>query len=212
MEILALLSLFFVGFSYGASVCTFTCMPFLAPLLINARQDRAGVMRVLVPFSLGRMSAYIVIALVATMGAGVVKSMIDDSDISRYILSLSTLIMGLVVLYKSYKNTQTCCTKSESRLGHYAVGFGISFNLCVPVMSLVAVSANSDSLMSSAIYGIIFGLGVVSFGFILFLFVFSKIINTFMEELGKMKKKIEIFSGFFLILLSILVYMEWISL
>ncbi|WP_294895291.1 hypothetical protein, partial [Sulfuricurvum sp. RIFOXYD12_FULL_44_77] len=59
MEPLALLSLFIVALSYGATACMLTCMPLLSPILLANSATRQQSLRVLLPISLGRISGYI---------------------------------------------------------------------------------------------------------------------------------------------------------
>ena len=86
MEGVAFLSLFLLGLSYGATACMFTCMPLLSPILLANSHSLKHAMGVVLPFSLGRVFSYILIAIFASLSVAQIRSFIDDPRRRRYYL------------------------------------------------------------------------------------------------------------------------------
>ncbi len=200
MEGMTLISLFVVGLSYGSTACMLTCMPFLTPLLVtNAKSVRAS-MAVILPFSLGRIFTYSVIAVLALGGAGFVKAMLDDNALFQGILGTITLAMGLFMLYRALYNRPKSCSanpalsnrRTQSLLGLFGIGALVSVNPCAPVLTLVALSANSASLPEAAAMGIAFGLGAVAVPFLFYGFFLSNVVRGLLAEFKSYTKGIEI--------------------
>lgn len=94
MEPLVLLSLFLVALSYGATACMLTCMPIVSPILLANGATREASLRALLPLTLGRISGYVSLALVAYTGSFFIKSLIRDTAVMGYLLGSLTLFMA----------------------------------------------------------------------------------------------------------------------
>ncbi len=213
MESMTLFSLFVVGLSYGSTACMFACMPFLTPLLVNNANSVRTSMTVILPFSLGRIFTYSAIALLALSGAGFVKAVLDDNVLFQLILGVFTLTMGLFMLYRVvYKKENACASngaiskrRKESLLGLFGIGALVSINPCAPVLTLVALSANSGSWTNAVGMGISFGVGAVLVPFLFYGFFLSTVVRGLLVEFKAYAKSIEIAAALLLITVGILI-------
>ena len=213
MESTAFVSIFLVGLSYGMTACMVSCMPFLTPLLVKGSGSIRESMRVMVPFSLGRIITYIVIALVATGGAVLVKELLSEKRVIDALLGSSTVLMGVLMLRGILNNSKKSCGMHKpdkekspiSILGFFSIGAGVSMNLCAPVVTLATVAASSTSYYDALGLGLSFGLGAVLFSFLFYGFFMSTLIRGLLAEFASFKKAIEISASVLLILVGLLI-------
>jgi cytochrome c-type biogenesis protein len=198
VEIAAFLSIFIIGLSYGATACMFSCMPFLSPILVSNSNNTRDALGVILPFSLGRIVSYILIAVVAYLSSALVKKMLDDNQIFSLILGMSTIFMGAYLLYRSFNTMRTCAQTTPlikntrlNALGLFAIGATMSLNPCAPIMTLLAVAANSSNVYSSIGFGLFFGMGAVIFSILFYGFIVSKVIKGLIAQFSSYKLVIE---------------------
>ncbi len=220
METVPYFSLFIIGVSYGSTACMFTCMPFLAPLLLNTGGGLRQSLGVVLPFSLGRIFAYTLIAVMALSGAVFVRELLNDNALFQKILGLLTMATGLFLLYKASKTDKKSCSpsflsrtlKPTGVVGYFAIGSLVSLNPCVPVLTLIALAANGQTALNAMGMGIFFGLGAVVVPVLFYGFLVSKMVRGILAEFKPYAKAIEVFASVFLIMVGILVYGRHISL
>ena len=210
---MTLFSLFVVGLSYGSTACMFVCMPFLTPLLVTNAESVKHSMRVILPFSLGRIFTYSVIAVLALGGAGFVKAVLDDNALFQGVLGAVTLAMGLFMLFRAFYSKRKACASNPaapkkhtgSLLGLFGIGALVSINPCAPVMTLIALSANSDSFANAVGMGVAFGLGAVLVPFLFYGFFLSTVVRGLLAEFKRYTKGIEITAALLLTAVGILI-------
>ena len=208
LDIYAYFTIFAIGLSYGATACMFSCMPFLTPLLIvNSGSTKQGL-SVVLPFSLGRIFSYTLLAIVAYLSSYWIKKVLDDTSTVASILGIVTISMGCFIFYKSFQADATCKTKKVfmkdgKRFGFFTIGALMAINPCAPLLTLVGVAINSKVLMSAALNGLFFGVGAVLFSVILYGVIFSKLIVGMMTQLRAYKSWIERAMALFLVVLGI---------
>ena len=198
LEYSAFLSIFIIGLSYGATACMFSCMPFLSPLLISNSSNTKEALGVILPFSMGRIFSYTLIAVIAYLSSVWVKEMLENNQHFTLILGSSTIIMGIYMLYKSFYDKNVCASQKplvkRSNLGKlvfFTIGATMSVNPCAPILALLAVAANSSSLANTIGFGLFFGLGAVLFSIIFYGFIVSTFIKGMMLQFSQYKKIIE---------------------
>ncbi|MCD4758980.1 MAG: sulfite exporter TauE/SafE family protein [Arcobacteraceae bacterium] len=190
----------------------FSCMPFLTPILIKSSNNIKQSLAVMIPFSLGRIFTYTMIAMLAFGSSLFIKELLKNNTLLSYILGTVTIILGITMLYNSYKNNKSCGIhkllvkeQSFSKLGFFTMGATISINLCTPVISLITISSSTTTIYSAIAFGIVFGVGAVLFTLLFYGFFFSTLIRGLLEQFTQYKKPVEVIASLFLILVGILI-------
>lgn len=212
MEFTAFTSIFIIGLSYGATACMFSCMPFLSPLLIGNSNSTKQALGIILPFSLGRIFSYTLLSIIAYISSAWVKQILNDNTLFSIILGISTIGMGIYLLYKSYTQTNLCSHSTPlikkpklNKIGFFTIGATMSINPCAPIMALLAVAVNSSTLYNAIGVGIFFGLGAVIFSIIFYGFIVSKVIKGLMSEFSSYKLWIERVAALLLMVVGVLV-------
>ena len=218
MESLAYTSLFLIGLSYGATACLLSCMPFLSPILLANSRSVSHAMAVVLPFSIGRVVSYILMATLASVSMLQIKSIIDNPAIAQVILGSATMIIAVVMFYRTYSdNHSSGCSSHETKsatsiAGYFTMGLAISLNPCAPIMTLIAAAANSSSMSNAAFMGLSFGLGAIGATLLFYGFLISSVAREIVSQFGKHKKNIERFAAILLALVAVSVFNGWLVL
>ena len=212
MELTTFFSIFIIGLSYGATACMFSCMPFLSPLLVSNSNNTKQAMGIILPFSLGRILSYTIIAIIAYISSFWVKQILDDNSLFTIILGISTISVGIFLIYKSFKAPISCGQSTSivkkpklNKIGFFTIGATMSVNPCAPIMALLAVAVNSSNIYNAAALGLFFGIGAVIFSIIFYGFILSKVIKGLMVQFSSYKLFIERLAAVLLILVGLLV-------
>lgn len=219
MASISLFSLFLIGLSSGATACMLSCMPFLTPLLMTHSKNMKQATQVVLPFSLGRIFSYTLIAMAASMSSAFVKNILDDNTLFQVILGTVTMLMGIFLLFRTLRDDPKRChtshchpQKVKGSLGIFGIGVLVSLNPCASIVTLIALSANTTMWTTAASYGLSFGLGAVLVPFVLYTFIVGTIVQGLIEQFRKYIKSIEIFAATLLIVTGIMVFAGKISL
>ena len=218
MESLAYTSLFLIGLSYGATACMLSCMPFLSPILLANSRSIKHAMGVVLPFSIGRVVSYMLMAMLASVSMLQVKSIIDNPAISQTILGSATMIIAIVMFYRSYKESASHCSSSTpttsktSIASYFTMGLAISLNPCAPIMTLIATAANSSSISNASFMGLSFGLGAIAASLLFYGFLISSIAREIIEQFRHYKKIIERIAALLLAMVAVSVFKGWLVL
>ncbi len=218
MESLAYTSLFLIGLSYGVTACMLSCMPFLSPILLANSRSISHAMAVVLPFSIGRVASYVLMAMLASVSMLQIKNIIDNPAISQVILGSATMIIAVVLFYRTYTESpsHSCSSKpmnsKTSIVGYFTMGLAISLNPCAPIMTLIAAAANSSSMSNAAFMGLSFGLGAIGASLLFYGFLISSVAREIVSQFGQHKKNIERIAALLLAFVSISVFNGWIVL
>jgi len=212
VEVTTFFSVFIIGLSYGATACMFSCMPFLSPLLVSNSNNTKQALGIILPFSLGRIFSYTLLALIAYLSSAWVKQILNNNTLFSVILGLSTIAMGIYLLYKSYKPAQSCSKQTPlikkpqlNKVGFFTIGATMSINPCAPILALVAIAVNSSGVLNAIGLGVFFGLGAVIFSILFYGFMVSKLIKGLMFEFSSYKLLIERVAALLLMIVGVLV-------
>ncbi|WP_428738581.1 sulfite exporter TauE/SafE family protein [Sulfurimonas sp.] len=218
MQSITLFSVFLLGLSYGSTACMFSCMPFLTPLLVNNSNSMRQSFGVVFPFSMGRVFTYTLISVFAFSSAVFVKALLNDNAVFQISLGVFTILMGSYMLYGLFYKEKNSCASSDvkktptSMLGFFGIGALVSISPCVPLLTLITISANGTSYFEAVGFGIAFGLGAVLVPFVFYGFFLSNIFKGLLVEFKSYAKKIQIVASLFLVIVGILVITKQITL
>ena len=190
----------------------FSCMPFLSPLLMSNSNNTKQAMGIILPFSMGRIFSYTLLAIAAFLSSFWVKQILNDNDLFSVILGISTISMGAFLFFKSFKTSSSCGHKTPlikkpklNKLGFFTIGATMSVNPCAPIMALLAVAVNSTTFYNAAASGLFFGIGAVIFSILFYGFIVSKVIKGLMVQFSSYKVWVERFAALVLMIVGLLV-------
>ncbi|MCD6653331.1 MAG: sulfite exporter TauE/SafE family protein [Sulfurovum sp.] len=220
METFSYFSLFMIGVSYGSTACMFTCMPFLSPLLVNHSGTIKQSIGIVLPFSLGRIFSYTMISIIALSSAGLIKAILDDNAIFQFILGIFTMMMGFFMLYRVFgKNKKSCASNSPipnktgiGKFGLFGIGAMVALNPCAPILTLIALAANSKTLINAIGMGVSFGIGAALIPFLFYGFFLSGVMRGLLMEFRSYAKAIEVAASLLLLAVGVLILNSQIAL
>ena len=190
----------------------FSCMPLLSPLLINNSNNTKESLNIILPFSLGRVFSYTIIAMIAYISSMSLKQILNNNELSSMILGISTISIGVYLFLKTFKTNISCNSHATlvkkltlNKLGFFTIGATMSINPCAPIMALVGVAVNSNSIYESIALGLFFGFGAVLFSILFYGFILSTLIRGLLREFSSYKKLVEQIAAILLIIVGILV-------
>ncbi|MES9848526.1 MAG: sulfite exporter TauE/SafE family protein, partial [Candidatus Thiodiazotropha sp.] len=178
-----------LGLSFGAGPCNVACLPYLGPVFTTNDNGIAGAWRTLLPFSLGRISGYTLLAGAAGWAGLWVEDLVAGPW-ARWLLGGATILVALSILWRRRNNgSKSACPSTRTvtfenippqknrHMSHgglpgglYLMGLGMAFNPCAPLTTIILAAATSASILSGASLGVAFAMGAVIFPTLLFAF------------------------------------------
>ena len=162
----------FLGLVFGMSSCTLACLPYLGPVFMALGGGVRGSWRIILPFSLGRLCSYAVLAAMA----GLSGQFFDDNMAGlklRWPMGAAAIILGVVMLFRRSNRggcnqcsrdiplRQDMRTRSMETMipgGLFLLGTAMALSPCAPLASVLF----SAAVCASGWHGLWLGLG---FGF-----------------------------------------------
>lgn len=148
--------LFLLGLVYGATVCSFTCLPYLGPYLLgtgNGFQD--GVFSSLI-FMLGKVLCYAVLGGVAAFFGRVISN-----SGNAIIMGTVMIVAGIALPFLGRGGCRKRCQVVGKRLSLFALGAATSLIPCPPVSAMLILAANQRSISAGVLFGIVYGTGLL---------------------------------------------------
>jgi cytochrome c biogenesis protein CcdA len=180
-----------MGLAFGAGPCNITCLPFLGPVFLREGNRQGADWRTIVPFSLGRLTSYTALGAVAGSFGYAATVWIENGPAAQ-ILGVATIIIGVLMLRR--KAGAKSCQRSHAdhdsggkgevviqaglpqkekprplfSLSLFGMGAGMALNPCVPLATVLTVSAAMASPTAGMMLGLAFGLGAVAIPTLIF--------------------------------------------
>ena len=165
-----------VGLLYGLVYCTPTCLPYIASYIAGIGADfRKGLVVTLI-FNLGRVTAYALIGGLIGVLSGVFRFVVSESSLSAFqqyssfVFGTVTIVVGLVILFKSRSKSHNCNPAEHKDLGLnkfgvrfdvyvFSLGLGRGLIVCPPLAILLLYSLPFGAPIDSFFLAVLFGLG-----------------------------------------------------
>ena len=219
-----------LGLSFGSGPCNIACLPYLGPVFTSNDQGIRGAWRTLLPFSLGRVSGYTLLAGAAGWAGLWVEDLVAGPWV-RWLLGGATILVALSILWRrrSAGCTTNCRTTQQVSLdngpststmqisdkslpgGLYLMGLGMAFNPCAPLTTLILAAATSASILTGASLGAGFALGAVLLPTLIFAFGVAHFGQQIRHHLNHHRTALEYTSVGLLILIGCATAMGWIT-
>jgi cytochrome c biogenesis protein CcdA len=216
-----------LGFGFGAGPCNIACLPYLGPVFTTSDNGIRGAWRTLLPFSLGRISGYTLLAA----GAGWAGLWVEDLVAGpwvRWLLGGATILVALSILWRRRgRGCQSACqttqivtlqTREKPNLGNsslpgglYLMGLGMAFNPCAPLTTIILAAATSASIIAGASLGIGFALGAVALPTLIFAFGVAHFGQQIRDHLVHHRSALEYTSVGLLVMIGCATAFGWIT-
>jgi sulfite exporter TauE/SafE len=218
-----------LGLSFGAGPCNIACLPYLGPVFLGSDTRISSSWRIILPFSLGRISGYSLLGMLAgLLGAGIENGL--DSGGTRLIQGGAILLVAFALLLRRTRG-KTCQPRSNGvpvefssttgiprgpattlPAGLFLVGAGMALNPCIPLTTIILAAAATGSALSGALLGLAFGLGAAALPALLFGIGVAHLSSEIRHHLTHWLPRLEQGSIALLIVLGVGTVTGWITL
>ncbi len=219
-----------LGLSFGAGPCNIACLPYLGPVFMATGDGVQKSWRILLHFSLGRMSGYALLGCAAGWIGLLVQEWINNPAV-RWVLGGATILVAFSLLWRYYRNAKKPfgCSKNQPKTGIevsldqlqpqtttmpgglFFMGMGMALNPCGPLTMVVFGAATTASALSGLSLGIGFGLGAVVIPTIIFAFGVAHFGAQLREHVGRWRGPLELSSAGLLLFMGVFTGLGWIS-
>lgn len=167
--LLSLPTVFIIGLVFGIGPCTITCLPYLGPVFLSKEGGIKDSWKIILPFSMGRMSSYSALGALSGYAGASIEKMIHTPLIA-WLLGGATVSVGLLIFWRSYRNKSACGSHlNKHKLqdnpflpgGLFFMGVGMAATPCAPLATIMLTAAATASAFSGFLLGFCFGIGAV---------------------------------------------------
>lgn len=164
-----LATVWLLGVSMGMTACTVTCLPFMGTWALGRANGHYEALAHTTVFLAGRVLAYTLLGAAAGMaGMGLAKAL--GGNLGNAAIGTASIVAGLWLLRRrdagcgsegAAVRTVRMHPRGRTRDGlpPLFLGAALSLTPCVPLASLLALSAQAGGAPQGAAFGLAFGLG-----------------------------------------------------
>lgn len=164
---------FIIGLLYGFSLCTSSCLPYVASYIAAVGADfRKGVF-ITLTYNMGRVASYTVVGILAGFLSSILRVVLSESLIfdfqnyASYAFGAITIAVGVSMLLRSRSmpnctmDVKNALDKCVGKIDTYAflLGFSRGFVICPPLAMLILYAIAFGSPFDGSLIPIIFGIG-----------------------------------------------------
>lgn len=206
-----------LGFAYGMGPCLVSCAPFLGPVFLASDGGIKRSWQIILPLSLGRLTAYSAFGTIVGMAGHYVKGTIA-SDSIRMVVGCAVLMMGMALLLR--RSGKPCGStqpqgvpmqrmdKRESPQmllpgGLFLMGIGMALSPCAPLGTVLFSASMTGSAAAGLLLGMSFGLGAIVVPALAYGIGMAYLGTQLRAQLHNWRPKIERFSALLLVAVGI---------
>jgi sulfite exporter TauE/SafE len=211
-----------LGLVFGMGPCLVSCLPYLAPVFLASEGGVRQSWRILLPLSLGRLTAYSVFGLLCGLAGQRVGDQIGGDSV-RIVVGSAAVMMGLAMLLGRWPGKS--CTPAAPSTGSstfplrridgvtrrhglmpgglYLMGVGMALTPCAPLGVVMLSAAATASAGRGLTLGLGFGLGAVAVPTIVYGIGVAYFGSRLREQLGHWRPRLENLSAGLLILVGL---------
>lgn len=214
-----------LGLSFGSGPCNIACMPYLGPAFVATENGIRQAWRTVLPFTLGRMTGYALLASAAGWAGILVEDWIAAPWV-HWLLGGATIAVALSLLWR-HRNSSACkgpavqqqsvpapvSASAGSTLpgGLFFMGMGMALNPCAPLSTVILAAATTASITAGLSLGIGFALGAVAVPTLIFTFGVAHFGTQLRDHMGRWRNALENGSVGLLVLMGTATAMGWIA-
>lgn len=214
-----------MGLVFGAGPCTVTCLPYLGPVFLSQDGGWRRTLRVVLPFSAGRLVGYTLLGTAAGYAGFAATNWFKEGP-AGILLGIATAILGVLLLRRAGKGKGCAVNtpveqkvalpgRSNPRklmpLGLFGLGLGMALNPCVPLGTVLTVAAASADPLLGAELGLAFGMGAVVIPALIFATVVAHFGLQVRSALAQWRGRLEAGAGGLLIVLGSVIALGWVQ-
>lgn len=212
-----------LGFAYGMGPCLISCLPFLGPVFLASDGGIRKSWKIILPLSLGRLTAYSAFGAVAgTLGHYVKDGAATDTV--RLVVGCAALMIGLALLMRKTGNicesahvSSVPLQRMDAKVGQrvllpgglYVMGVGMALTPCAPLGVVLFSAAMSGSAIGGFLLGMSFGLGAIVIPALAYGIGMAYFGARLREQLRGWRPMIERISAFLLVAVGISSLARW---
>jgi cytochrome c biogenesis protein CcdA len=215
-----------LGLSFGAGPCNIACLPYLGPVFLASGNGVRDSWRTLLPFSLGRIAGYALLAMLAGWAGVLVQDWLSANWIP-WLIGGATILVALSLLFRrrackphqrvmkvelKMAGVDQSARKKSVPTSLFLMGMGMTLNPCAPLSTVILASATSASMITGLLLGLGFGMGAVLVPALVFAFGVAQLSDQIRTHLSRWSGSLENFSIALLLLLGVGTALGWISL
>lgn len=212
-----------LGFAYGMGPCLISCLPFLGPVFLASDGGIGKSWKIILPLSLGRLSAYSSFGAIVGMMGHYVKDAIS-SDSIRMVIGCAVLMVGLALLLRKSGNTCRSVKAQSAPLrrmdkaegervllpgGLFLMGIGMALSPCAPLGIVLFSASLTGSAAGGLLLGMSFGLGAIVIPALAYGIGMAYLGTQLREQLQNWRPNIERISALLLVAVGISNLARW---
>jgi len=156
------LNAFLVGATYGLTICSWSCLPYIAPYVMGSQGGFAKGVRTAMFFSFGKLLSYAALGTIAGYLGSVLSG--DFREIFQKISALVILWLGGTLFFKGKskcgKNKHGVSPKNQDVFKILLLGITAGLVPCLPMSGILLYACNKSALDGGLIVSA-FGLGTM---------------------------------------------------
>lgn len=193
------------GLFFGMGPCLVSCLPMLGPVFLASEGGVKQSWRILLPLSLGRLTAYSGMGWAAGWAGKLLAAKLAGSVIS-VVVGAAALSVGLALLLRRRQACATSVASTQQPLtrmnkpterpalmpsGLYLMGIGMALSPCVPLSQVLLTAALSSNPWQGLGLGVCFGLGALLVPSLVYGFGFAYFSQQLRQQLGPWRPRLE---------------------
>lgn len=151
-----------MGFFYGLTLCSFSCLPIIAPYLLTARKGFHGGFDITALFIGARVLTYSALGAAAGWLGQTLPGQLQ-SGLLYPIAGALVLAIGFAVMFRTQKSCLRPAAqpggKTSAALHMMLLGAATGLMPCLPLTAVLLMAASSGSVLTGALLAFIFGAG-----------------------------------------------------
>ncbi len=195
-----------LGFAYGMGPCLISCAPFLGPVFLASDGGIRKSWQILLPLSLGRLTAYSAFGMVVGMAGHYAKGAISSDSVRK------TGKVCIAAQAQATPLTRMDRVDSPKMLlpgGLFLMGVGMALSPCAPLGLVLFSAGMSGSGGSGLLLGLSFGLGAIVIPALAYGIGMAYLGTRLREQLQGWRPKIERVSALLLVAVGIGNLVRW---
>ncbi len=216
-----------LGFAYGMGPCLISCAPFLGPVFLASDGGIRQSWKIILPLSLGRLTAYISFGGVVGGFGHYVKGVAMSTDINL-VIGASVLLMGLALLLRKPEthcsnavSVESAATEKPIQIvrshkvrtllpgGLFLMGIGMALSPCAPLGIVLFSAAMAGHVLDGMLLGLCFGLGAIVIPALFYGIGIAYLGTRLREQLNTWRPAIERLSAVLLVVVGISNLARW---